>query len=124
VAVILVDSSSWINMLRPNGDAAVRDRVTRALDAGEACWCAIVRLELWNGAGGDREKKVLRDFERLLPELAIDNDVWTTAFELARRARSSGISVPATDILIAACARRHQVELEHADADFSHLEKL
>jgi len=111
-------------MLRPNGDAAVRDRVTRALDAGEACWCPIVRLELWNGAGSDREKKVLRDFERLLPELAINNDVWTAAFEIARRARSAGISVPATDILIAACARHHQAELEHADTDFSHLEKL
>jgi hypothetical protein len=30
-------------------------------------------LELWNGAGGDRDKKVLRDFERLLPELVIDD---------------------------------------------------
>jgi predicted nucleic acid-binding protein len=122
--VILVDSSSWIHMLRPSGDAAVRDRVTRALDAGEACWCPIIRLELWNGAGGDRDKKVLRDFDRLLPELAIDNAVWSAAFDLARRARSAGISVPATDILIAACARHHQVELEHADSDFSHLEKL
>jgi predicted nucleic acid-binding protein len=26
--------------------------------------------------------------------------------------------------LIAACARHHQVELEHADSDFSLLEKL
>jgi predicted nucleic acid-binding protein len=26
--------------------------------------------------------------------------------------------------LIAACARHHEVELEHADSDFSHLEKL
>jgi predicted nucleic acid-binding protein len=26
--------------------------------------------------------------------------------------------------LIAACARHHHVELEHADSDFSHLEKL
>jgi hypothetical protein len=26
--------------------------------------------------------------------------------------------------LVAACARHHQVELEHADSDFSHLEKL
>ena len=111
-------------MLRPNGDVAVRDRVTRALDAGEARWCAIVRLELWNGAGGDRDKKVLRDFERLLPELAIDNTVWNAAFDLARRARSAGISVPATDILIAACARQHRVELEHADSDFVQLEKL
>jgi predicted nucleic acid-binding protein len=81
-------------------------------------------LELWNGAGGDRDKKVLRDFERLLPELAIDAAVWNAAFDLARRARSSGISVPATDILIAACARHHDVGLEHADSDFSRLREL
>jgi len=98
--------------------------VTRALDAGEACWCPIVRLELWNGAGGDRDKKVLRDFERLLPELAIESAVWNVAHDLARRARSAGISVPSTGILIAACARHHRVDLEHADSDFSHLEKL
>jgi hypothetical protein len=122
--VILIDSSSWIHMLRPSGDRAVRDRVTRALEAGEACWCAIIRLELWNGAGGDRDKKVLKDFDRLLPELTIDNEVWDAAFDLARRARSAGISVPATDVLIAACARHHQVELEHSDADFSKLEKV
>lgn len=122
--MILVDSSSWIHMLRPNGDAVVRDRVRRALDAGEACWCPIIRLELWNGAGGDRDRKVLKDFERLLPELVIDTAVWSAAFDLARRARSAGITVPATALLIAACARYHQVELEHADADFSQLEKL
>jgi predicted nucleic acid-binding protein len=46
------------------------------------------------------------------------------AFDLARHARSAGISVPATDILIAACARHHQCELEHADADFSLLDEL
>ncbi len=111
-------------MLRPNGDVAVRERVTRALEAGEACWCPIVRLELWNGAGGERDKKVLRDFERLLPELAIDLAVWSAAYGLARRARSAGVSVPSTDILIAACARHHQVDLEHADSDFLHLAKL
>ena len=122
--MILVDSSSWIHMLRPKGDVSVAGRVARALEAGEACWCPIIRLELWNGAGGEREKRVLRDFERLLPELAIDDEVWNAAFELARRARAAGISVPATDILIAACARRHEVELEHADSDFSHLEGL
>jgi predicted nucleic acid-binding protein len=124
VVVILVDSSAWIHMLRPNGDAAVRERVTRALDMGEACWCPIIRLELWNGAGGDRDRKVLKDFERLLPELAIDHEVWNAAFDLARRARSAGVSVPATDLLIAACARHHQVALEQADSDFLQLEKL
>jgi len=84
----------------------------------------MVRLELWNGAGGDREKKVLRDFERVLPELPIDEDVWSAAFDLARKARTGGISVPATDLLIAACARVHKVDLEHSDSDFGLLSKL
>jgi predicted nucleic acid-binding protein len=119
--VILVDSSSWIHFLRPTGDPVVRARVEAALSAGEACWCPLVRLELWNGAAGDRDRKILRDFESVLPELPIDDAVWASADELARRARAAGISVPATDILIAACARRHGALLETADADFDRL---
>jgi predicted nucleic acid-binding protein len=122
--LILVDTSSWIHLLRPKGDLAVRERVQRALEGGEACWCSMVRLELWNGAGGDREKKVLRDFERVLPELVIDDAVWLGAFDLARRARSAGVSIPATDLLIAACAKRHEVELEQSDSDFAQLSKI
>jgi predicted nucleic acid-binding protein len=122
--LILVDTSSWIHLLRPKGDLAVRERVQRALEGGEACWCSMVRLELWNGAGGDREKKVLRDFERVLPELVIDDAVWLGAFDLARRARSAGVSIPATDLLIAACAKRHEAELEQSDSDFAQLSKI
>jgi predicted nucleic acid-binding protein len=122
--VILVDSSSWIHLLRPDGNAQVRARVERALQAGDACWCPVVRLELWNGASGDHDKKVLRDFERLLPELPIDGEVWDAAYNLARRARTAGISVPATGLLIAACARHHGADLEHCDADFVNLDKL
>jgi predicted nucleic acid-binding protein len=119
--VILVDSSSWIRFLWPDGDPAVRSRVEAALTAGEACWCPLIRLELWNGAAGDRDRRTLRDFETVLPELAIDGEVWTSACELACRARSSGVSVPATDILSAACARWHGTELETAVADFERL---
>jgi predicted nucleic acid-binding protein len=122
--LLLIDTSSWIHLLRPNGDPAVRARIERALQGGEACWCPMIRLELWNGAGGEREKKVLRDFERLLPELAMDETVWCVAYELARRARSAGVSVPATDLLIAACAKHHEADLEHSDSDFEQLSKL
>jgi len=119
--VILVDSSSWIHFLRPSGDPVVRARVEAALTAGEACWCPLVRLELWNGAAGDRDRRILRDFENVLPELAMDDEVWARAYELARRARAAGVSVPATDVLIAACARRHGAGLETADSDFERL---
>ena len=81
--MILVDSSSWINFLRPNGDPVVRSRVEAALTSGEACWCPLVRLELWNGAAGERDRRILRDFEAVLTELPIDDEVW-------RRARDGG----------------------------------
>ena len=67
--MLLVDSSSWIHFLRPNGDPLVRARVEAALTSGDACWCPLVRLELWNGAAGDRDRRILRDFETVLPEL-------------------------------------------------------
>lgn len=75
-------------------------------------------------AGGDREKKVLRDFERVLPVLLIDEAVWLGAYDLARRARAAGVSIPATELLIAACARHHEVELEQSDSDFAQLSRI
>jgi predicted nucleic acid-binding protein len=122
--VILVDTSSWIHFLRPKGNQEVSARVQRALTEGEACWCGLVRLELWNGAGGSREAAVLRDLDKALPELAIDDAVWAASFDLARRASAKGVSVPATDILIAACARYHGASIETADSDFERIGSL
>ena len=119
--MVLVDTSSWIHFLRPDGDAVPRSRVAALLQAGTACWCPVVRLELWNGAGGDREKRVLREFERLLPELAITAQIWAEAYELARRCRGRGVTVPATDLLIMACSRHHGAGLEQSDSDFDQI---
>ena len=116
--MILIDTSSWIHLLRPDEDSEVRGRVEDALRSGEACWCPIVQLELWNGARGGHEQRVLQRFAEMLPYLPMDEEVWSSAYDLARRARSRGMTVPATDVAIAACARRHGAELESADADF------
>ena len=119
--MVLIDTSSWIHFLRPSGNAAARARVQAALQAGAACWCPVVRLELWNGAGGDREKRVLKEFERLLPELGITVEVWEAAYDLARRCRAAGITVPATDLLIIVCSRYHGAQLEQSDSDFDRI---
>ena len=59
----------------PTCATAWRRRCGPALRAGEARWCVFVRLELWNGAGGDRERKALREFERYVPELDVTPEV-------------------------------------------------
>lgn len=117
----LVDTSAWIHGLRVDGDAVITRRVRELLQSGEAAWCAMIRLELWNGARGDHEKRVLREMERHVPDLEINADVWANACSLAAHVRKEGKSIPATDILIAACARHHGVPLEHADRHFEML---
>ena len=120
----LVDTSSWIHSLRPAGDAEVRARVERLVRSGDACWCAMVKLELWNGARKEHERRILKDMEDRLIELEITTEVWKLACELAHNARQRGLTVPPTDLLIAACARYHQVGLEHSDGHFTAMEKI
>lgn len=117
-SVKLVDTSAWVQQMRPEGDPAVRSRVEELLRTGRAAWCAMVRLELWNGIGNDAERKKMRAYEDVILDLALDDAVWEEAYRLASLCRAAGRTIPAADVLIAACARVHGVELEHRDSDF------
>jgi predicted nucleic acid-binding protein len=122
--VKLIDTSSWIHQMRERGDPVVRARVEALLRAGEAAWCDMVRLEIWAGVGNAHDRRALREYEAVVPTLPIDAGVWQAACELAGRARSAGKTVPASDMLICACARQHGVTIEHADAHFDMLARL
>jgi predicted nucleic acid-binding protein len=119
--VTLVDTSAWIHQMRPRGDAVVRARVEALLRAGEAAWCPMIRLEIWAGIGNERERQILHEYEAVLPELVIGADVWQAAYDLAGRVRRAGKTIPASDVVIFACARYHGVDVEHADAHFDML---
>lgn len=120
----LVDTSAWIEQLRTDGDALVRERVEALLLSGEAAWCPLVRLELWNGARGAAEKKVLVEMAAELPDLEILPAVWDRACVMAANARAKGITVPSSDLLVAACAVHHQVQVVHNDAHFDLIAKI
>jgi predicted nucleic acid-binding protein len=120
----MVDTSCWTHQLRVKGDPAVRERVERLLREGEAAWCAPVRLELWAGVGNDVERRVLREYEQVIPELPVTDEVWQSACELAELGRRHGKRFPVTDLLVAACAWAHGVQIEHADRHFEQLAQL
>jgi len=120
----LVDSSSWIEALRLDGDPIVRARVETLLKNGEALWCDMVRIELWNGARGQAEKRMLADFEGALDRLPTTDAVWSKARLLAQRSRANGLTTPSADLVIAACAWEHGVAIEHDDAHLHALEAL
>ena len=120
----LIDTSAWIEQLRHGGDEATRQQVEALLSAGDAAWCPPVRLELWNGARGEGERVILEEMEAGIPSLGIDEAIWSDAIALASDARKQGITVPATDLLIASCARHYGVRLLHCDRHFDAIAEL
>lgn len=120
----LVDTSSWIEFLRTNGRPEVQKRLHELLKARQAAWCQVVRLELWNGARSDSDVRQLTELETYLTMLDITADVWNESVALARRTRGKGLTVPMPDVIIAACARHHGVEVESIDLHFKQLAKL
>ena len=120
----LVDTSTWIQALRRQGEPVVRERARLLVTSGHAVWCSIIRVELWAGVGKDHERQMLREVEQRIPELAINDEVWNVACELADRCRKAGKRIPPNDLIIEACARFHGVEVEAADAHFDFLKTL
>jgi predicted nucleic acid-binding protein len=114
----LVDTSAWIETLRANGDAAVRNRVGALTADDRVVLCDPVRLELWNGARGGADHRLLRNLEQTLETVPTTPEVWALARDLARSAREKGHTISAAVLLIAACAEHHGLGLIHQDAHF------
>ncbi len=116
----LVDASSWIEFLRQRTSEAGL-RVKTLLAHGRAAWCELTLVELWNGARGPTEKRVIEELEDELRLFPVNEQVWAKACVLARRCREKGVTVPTTDVVIAACAAQHGLELEHCDDHFDEI---
>ena len=114
----LVDTSSWVEYLRDH-DSDVGDRVEVLVLRGEAAWCDMTLVELWHGVRGSKEKRELAEMENEIECLPVDASVWRFASRLALRCREKGITVPVSDLVIAACASHHKVELEYCDHHFN-----
>jgi predicted nucleic acid-binding protein len=113
----LVDTSAWIEYLRSR-QSEVADNVEALVLADDAALCDMVMLELWNGARGEVEKRKLAGLSAASPHLEINAEVWKLAHRLATLCRDHGHTIPAADILAAACAVYHAVEMEHKDSHF------
>ena len=113
----LVDASSWIEFLRGR-DSVSGQRVKTLLARGDAAWCDMTLVELWNGAQGITEKKALEELEEELRFYPVNEQVWTSARILARRCREKGVTASTPDIVIASCAATHKLPLEHCDSHF------
>ena len=115
--VKLVDTSSWIEYLRGStNDIALR--VKALVGSDSAGWCELIAVELWSGIRPGRENRSLEDLGEAATAFDLSKEVWQKARRLALRCRESGLTVPANDIIITACAVNYGLEIEHCDVHF------
>ncbi|NJD68753.1 MAG: PIN domain nuclease [Candidatus Methylomirabilota bacterium] len=115
---VLIDTSAWIHALRPTGNPLVREQVRDLLTEGRAATCEMIVLELAGGTRTEGEFRELRDDLEALHQFPITESVWRSAYRMAHALRRMGLSIPATDQLIAAVALNYACSLFHSDKHF------
>lgn len=118
----LVDTSSWIQYLRRDGELEIKDKVRSLLLDGAAVLCPVVLAELWMGAGSKKDQDDLTDLSGVLRCLPMTDEVWQCSFRLARICRAKGTPVPSSDLMIASCAFIHGAKTLANDKHFETLE--
>ena len=116
----LVDTSAWIDFFQDR--LPVAGVVDAALADGSAAVCGMVELELRQGLrrGENRALSLLQAAVRL----TTSEDDFARAGDTLAVLRRKGVTLPATDGLIAQLALRYGVPLLEHDGHFEHIEGL
>jgi predicted nucleic acid-binding protein len=122
-SVSLIDSSAWIEVLRGTATVSLREKVTQALESKIAAISEPIWLELSRGIRGKKEAAHLDSLRILCVWLPFTSDCWEKANVIAKTCTAAGINLPLGDILVAACARTHQVDLIENDRHFAMIDK-
>jgi len=116
--LFLVDTSAWLFALRKDFMAEVKDRIDYLLKENAIITTGIVKLEILGGTKTQKEFQRLKTRLDALDMVETDTALWEEAYRLSFEFRRKGITMPYTDILIAACALRTESTVVHADAHF------
>jgi predicted nucleic acid-binding protein len=115
--MFLIDSSAWIEYLRPKGSQKVKQKVREILQREEALCCGILVVEMLRGAKNEKDFQSLNDSLRSLPQIPIDDPVVERASQWGFLLDRKGKSVSTTDLIIASAAYK-KARLIHMDSDF------
>jgi len=97
---------------------AMKARLERLLDENRAAVSGIVLAELLTGIASEREQHFLEECFLGLPFLEADREIFAAAGKMGSALRKKGLTVPITDLLIAALAKTHGLTVLTLDSHF------
>jgi predicted nucleic acid-binding protein len=121
--MVLVDSSVWIEAARRSGALEVKVALEALLEAAEATWCSPVKLELFGGARREERRAMALTFA-VIPFVAVREEDWEAAVQLAWKLRDAGLTIPWNDVLISAVGLRLGCRVYAQDKHFTEMGTL
>jgi predicted nucleic acid-binding protein len=119
----LIDTSAWIEYYRKDGEQKYKEDVIDALKNNTAAICGIIKIELLVHARTKNEYQLLESDFSAIHWIESESKVYDKAAEMGFRLRRKGITIPATDLIIASCAIINNSILLHYDKHFEQVKK-
>jgi predicted nucleic acid-binding protein len=116
--MIVADSSALIEYYRRGGSPAVQDAVAAAIAEDALAFNGIIFVEVVGFAANERKRRALLQSFAAFHRIALSDGDFDLAASLGFELRRHGRTVPATDLIVAACAIRAGAELLHVDNHF------
>ena len=113
---ILADTSVWIEFFK--SDSPTGDRLENLLKEDAVWTCGVVVFELLQGVKSEKEKSVILDTMLKLEYIEMTPFFWQRAAELSKNIRKKGLTLPLSDIFIAAIAIENNLSVFTLDRHF------
>jgi predicted nucleic acid-binding protein len=113
----LVDTSVWVEFLRGK-KITIKKRLENLLDENRAVVTGIILAELLTGISDEKDQRFLEECFLGLPYLEATREVFAEAGKMGATLRKKGITMPISDLLIAALARTHALTVLTLDNHF------
>jgi len=120
---IIVDTCVWIEFFRePESEFTLH--LKGLLRERKVIMVGMVMAEILQGVKSPKEANLVEQSLAKLRYLEITRDIWVTAGEISASLRSTGITIPLSDLIIAAIAFSGNHEIFTIDPHFNKIDKL
>jgi len=120
---VLVDTSIWIEYFnKPDSTAAAS--LEELIIKENVCVAGVILTELLQGAKLEKEFNAILESFIVLPFLEITIDTWINAGKISFSLRRKGITLPTTDLIIAALAIENDFPVFTMDLHFKKIPDL
>ena len=119
---LIADTCIWIEYFRKRGSvsSALRDLIKQ----GRVIVTGPVICELLQGAKNPKDAELIKEVTKALPLLLVTQETWLSAGDLFFDLRRKGITLPPSDVLLAALAIENDCPVFTLDNHFDCIPKV